>query len=93
MIHQSIINTLIIFGVYGATREGMIGHFIKKYLDRHLTKYGTYPLYECPKCMASVWSVLTAFYFGLDCIFDIIPIIIATSGAAYILLRLFPYND
>lgn len=100
MILQILITSLICFGIYKATRykyyeiEGiekteLLG-FVKKY-GKSLPSYITKPLYDCPPCMGSFWSIITSFYFGFS--IDLLLIIPATCGLSYILTRLFPYMD
>jgi hypothetical protein len=104
LTHQIILNSFICYGVFYATRyewsvienkevrNEALG-FIKKYGDQVLPLWIRKPLYDCPMCMGSFWSVVTSLYFGLEVLADIIPIILATCGLNYIIHKLSPYND
>lgn len=101
MINHILLTSLICFGVFHATRyewsviEGkairyeVLG-FIKKYGDQWLPLWIRKPLYDCPMCMASFWSVVTSAYFGLEVIADIVPVILAVSGLNYIIFMILP---
>lgn len=91
MIEQIIINCFVCFGIYKAVSPGMILFPVKHYGDLWLPEWVRNPLYDCAICMASVWSLITAFYFGFH--WNLILVIIATAGINYILTRLFPYTD
>jgi hypothetical protein len=104
MILQILLNSFIIWGVFYATRyeyseierkvtRNEILGFVKKYGDVILPLWLRKPLYDCPMCMASFWSIMSAFYFGLDKYSDIVPIIFGTCGLNYIFNRLFPYSE
>lgn len=104
LLTQIILNSFICYGVYFATRyeyslieqavtRNEILGFIKKYGDLFLPKWIRKPLYDCPMCMASFWSIMSAFYFGLEVMTDIVPVIFATCGLNYIIQKLSPYND
>jgi hypothetical protein len=73
-------------------RNEILG-FVKKYGDIFLPVWIRKPLYDCPMCMASFWSIMAAVYFGLDKYSDIAPIIFGTCGLNYIFNRLFPYSE
>lgn len=104
LTHQIILNSFLCYGVYYATRyeysliekkvtRNEILGFVKKYGDRFLPEFIRKPLYDCPMCMASVWSIVSACYFGLDYFTDIFPIILMTCGLNFIFHRLFPYSE
>lgn len=103
MIAHILITSLICFGVYKTTRYKFypveqeevseVFGFVKKYGDIYLPYWLRKPLYDCPPCMASVWSIVSSWYFGLESIGDIVPLALAVCGLNYILLRLFPYTD
>jgi hypothetical protein len=101
MIAQILITSLVCFGIYKATRyrydlindsehSEALG-FVKKYGDQHLPIWLRKPLYDCPPCMGSFWSVMTSIYFGFG--IELLMIIPAVCGMNYILIRLFPYTD
>ena len=55
--------SLAITGVYVAFQwQGMLLRPVKDYLDRLLPQQFTKPLYNCPICMASVYTLL--YYIG-----------------------------
>lgn len=107
MMTQIIVTSLVCFGTYKATRyttyvEAYRKHgdvtarsevlgFIKKYGDEHFPLWVRKPLYDCPPCMGSFWSVVTSVYFGFGV--ELLLIIPAVSGLNYILTRLFPYSE
>lgn len=91
MITQILITSLVCFGIFKATREFMVLHFIKQYGDIHFPKWMRYPLYECTACMGSFWSLVTCLKFGISV--DILLIIPAVSGLNYIIFRMFPYSE
>lgn len=101
MINQILITSLVCFGIYKATRYSYnriedSEHFevlgcIKKYGDQHFPTWIQKPLYNCPPCMGSFWSVVTSCYFGFGV--ELLLIIPAVSGLNYILTRLFPYTE
>jgi len=104
MIAQILITALICWGIYNATRvtyslieqkhtKKEVLWFVKWYGDQWLPYWATNPLYNCPACMGSVWSIITSWYFGIDQLTDLIPIILAVSGLNYIIGRLFPYSE
>ena len=101
LLHQIILNSFLCYGVFYATRyewsvieaketRNEILGFIKKYGDQFLPLWIRKPLYDCPMCMGSVWSILSAAYFGLEVITDIVPIILATCGLNYLLYKILP---
>jgi len=56
-----IFNTLFIIGVWQATKPGNILGFINYYdISEDLAK----PLFKCPKCMASIHSILPFWIFA-----------------------------
>jgi len=103
MITQILITSLVCFGIYKATRykawmdvngvqrQYEILGLIKRYGDLYLPSWIRKPLYDCPPCMGSVWSVVTSLYFGFGV--ELLLIIPAVSGLNYILVRLFPYSE
>ena len=102
MIIQILITSLICFGIYNATRvkfslienkytQKEILWFIKYYADQYLTEWLRKPLYDCPCCMASFWSIVTSLYFGFS--IELLIIIPAVSGLNYICSRMFPYSE
>jgi len=104
MITIIIITALICWGFYNATRvvwspieqkytKKEVLWFIKWHGDQLLPYWITKPLYNCPACMGSFWSIVTCAYFGLDVLTDILFIIPAVSGLNYIIGRLFPYSE
>lgn len=87
-----LITSFICFGIHKATRQGMILHFIKRDLDNYLPEWVKMPLYECPICMGSFWSIMSSLYFGLETITDIFPMIPAVAGLNYVLMELMPFK-
>lgn len=100
MINQICLTSLICFGFFAATRytyypveqkeEGQVLGFIKKYGDKHLPLWIRKPLYDCPTCMGSFWTLVTCSYFGLEVLLDIVPMILATSGFNFIIWSILP---
>lgn len=101
LTHQIILNSFICYGVFHATRyewslienkvtRNEILGFVKKYGDQYLPLWIRKPLYDCPMCMGSFWSIVSAFYFGLEVMTDIVPVIFATCGLNYIFYKLMP---
>jgi hypothetical protein len=60
MITHAFIIALAINGIYLATDEGMILYKPCCWISRFIPEWLGMPLYACPTCMASVWSVLYA---------------------------------
>ena len=56
MIQLLIINSLMCLGVFNSVNEGMLLSFIKKGGDKFLPTWLRKPIYDCPPCMASLWS-------------------------------------
>jgi hypothetical protein len=62
-------------GIHASTWRGMIFHRPSQYLKGKLPKWIHKPLFSCPICMSSVWSVVYFAVFGLpDWVF--IPLVI-----------------
>jgi len=102
MIEQLIITIGIIWGVFALFRvrwseieqKFTQKHplwFIKWYGDKVLHQNISDLLYECPKCMAWVWTCVTSIYFGFS--IETPMIALAVCGLNYYLLRLLPYTD
>lgn len=102
MISQIIITAFTIWAFYALTRVkfSLIENkftqksplwFIKWYGDKKLPQDISNLIYDCPKCMAWLWTIGLSFVFG----FSYMTILVATSvcGINYVLLRLFPYTD
>lgn len=102
MITQIIVTAFTIWAFYALTRvkfspiENKFTQksplwFIKWYGDKHLPKDVTLLIYDCPKCQAWLWTILTSFVFG----FSYLTILVATTvcGINYVLLTLFPYSE
>lgn len=101
---QIILNSFLCYGVYYATRyeysliekkvtrNEFLG-FVKKYGDRFLPEFIRKPLYDCPMCMASVWSIVSAFFIWHTGFENLIPAIVWTCGLNFIIHKLSPYND
>jgi hypothetical protein len=83
MLEFILINSLVIWGIFAATRDGMIFNLESLPLPNWLS----YPLYECPVCMSSVWGSV-GFYMMGDNIW-LMPIwILAIAGLNYLILML-----
>jgi hypothetical protein len=100
---QFITTGFVCYGMYYATRvkysvienrftQKEIFWFVKWYGDQYLTEWLRKPLYDCPICMASFWTITTSLlFFGLD--FTALLVIPAAAGMNYVLSRLFPYSE
>ena len=104
MIHHIILNSFLCYGIHYATRyeyslierkvtRNEILGFIKKYGDLFLPEFIRKPLYDCPMCMASIWSIVSAFFIWHTNLDQLIPTIFWTCGLNYIVNRLFPYSE
>jgi hypothetical protein len=102
MMEQILITSLITWGIYFATRyewsevdrqykSRQVLSFISIYLDAKLPLWLRKPLYLCPPCMGSFWSLVTGIYYGFSV--DLLLIIPAVCGMNYILNRLYPYSE
>jgi hypothetical protein len=102
MIEQIIITSFTIWAFFALTRvkfsvaENKFTQksplwFIKWYGDKWIHRDLALLIYDCPKCQAWLWTIITSLIFG----FSWITILVATSvcGINYVLLRLFPYSD
>ena len=99
LLHLILTASLISWGFFAATRyrvyqDGVVSSqilgFVKKYGDQHLPIWIRKPLYDCPTCMGSVWSIITVSYFGIEVLSDIVPMILAVSGLNYLILTFMP---
>ena len=62
MIQHFIITVLVIYGIHGSTRPGMILGFISEFTDRRpKTWYISKALFDCTPCMASVYGTISFF--------------------------------
>lgn len=104
LLHQIILNSFLCYGVFYATRyewsvledkatRNEILGFIKKYGDQFLPVWIRKPLYDCPMCMASFWSIISAWFIWYTKFDQLIPTIVWTCGLNYIIHKLSPYND
>lgn len=90
MLETVIIISLICIGVHMLTAKGMIFHKFAKALQYTMqdSKFSWVlePLFACPPCMASVWTLISWVY--MDYSFDLIPVMLAVCGANSIGLSL-----
>ena len=65
MITTTLTLSLAIMGIYIAFQwPGMIFRPVKDWLDGYLPLWATKPLYNCPTCMASVWTLAYFAVYG-----------------------------
>ena len=55
--------SLFIFGISALFSEGMLLEELGNTLERKLGVWACKPLFACPICMSSVWSILMSLYF------------------------------
>jgi hypothetical protein len=67
--------SLLTVGIYATTWKGMIFHKPAKYIKNRLPEWVCKPLFSCPVCMASVWSLVFFAVFGLP-EWPFIPVVI-----------------
>ena len=64
--------SLAIIGLYVSFQwPGMVLRPVKERLDTMLPPMLTKPLYNCPICMSSFWTLV---FCSIACVFDILPI-------------------
>ena len=75
------IASLVCVGAFCAFQEGMILHFISKWLLRNAHINICLPVYGCLTCMASVWgTIIWVIVFGFDPSLFYILFIFALAG-------------
>lgn len=52
-----------IIGIHASTWEDMINHWVNKI---KVPYWVSFPLWDCPICMASVWGISFAFLFNIS---------------------------
>jgi hypothetical protein len=94
MIAYFFITVLVIYGIHGSTRAGMVFS-----VDRLYDKLGNWlenntidkiykPLFDCTPCMASVYGTIAYFFiveFSLDRLLFLPVWVFSISGFNYIL--------
>ncbi len=72
LLVQLILNSLVIFGIYASTQQGMILHFARKVFiktdeddleEEYHVPFIFKPLVGCPTCMSSVHSTYFYWFF------------------------------
>ena len=96
MIAYIIVNCLLIWGIYGSTRNGELFNLENLPLPQWMAK----PLYDCPFCMSSVWGsigfwvFMHSVSFRAECLgFDwyFLPIyLFACCGLNYLIVLFLP---
>ena len=72
LLLTAITFSLAIIGIYVSFQwPGMIFRPLKERLDTLLPHTLTKPLYNCPICMSSFWTLI---FCSLACMFDLLPI-------------------
>lgn len=90
MLETVVIISLICLGINVLFWKGMILHKFGKALEYTMqdSKFSWVlePLYSCPICMASVYTLIAWVY--MDYSFDLIPVMLAVCGLNTALLSL-----
>lgn len=100
MVEQIAVNTLLIFGVFFATREGQVFGFVEVTYRRIIIEiemleyYGlsffvqwmAKPLFMCPPCMGSFWGLSWALLYDHSFSEGMVHII-AVCGLNYVLFK------
>ena len=93
-----LINSLVIYGVFASTGEGMILGFVQRWTTYNIylppiksgekeIAFWTKPLWNCPACMASVYG--TAGFYFTDLSWWWLPVyVFALSGFCYLISKL-----
>lgn len=85
LLIQSFTIGFAIIGLYVAFNwDGMLLKPIADYLDIYLdNKYGKYlrkPLYGCPTCMSSIWSIVYCLFLRVNLDWTILLLILIVAG-------------
>lgn len=90
MLEIVVIISLICIGIHMLTAKGMIFHKFAKAIEYTMqdSKFNFIlePLFACPPCMASVYTLIAWFY--MDYSFDLVPVMLAVCGLNTALLSL-----
>lgn len=86
MLETIIIISLICVAINIATWKSMILHEPAKYIENIITKivgeklcyWILEPLYKCPICMGSLWTII--IWLHEDCSFRLIPVLLGVVG-------------
>jgi len=78
--HKMVLAALVIVGVWNAFNEGMVFDDAGKFLRKRLPKWITFPTFDCPMCMASVWGSIVWFNTGGNVTIEWFFFVVALSG-------------
>lgn len=85
-----LFNSLVCFGFYAATREGMVLSFIQLITPNWLAM----PVHGCLTCMASVHSLYVFLPYALHhgvCLWAYLSYILALAGFNTLIMHIFNY--
>ena len=88
LILTAITISLASIGIYAATWRGMIFHKPAKYVKGLIPKLICKPLFCCPICMSSVWTLVYFAVFGFPDLLIIPVVILMTAGLNTIIVSM-----
>jgi len=53
------LQSLVINGIFAATREGMFLYPVRLFVAKYVSKYWMNPIFGCISCMSSLWGIVT----------------------------------